>query len=108
MPDDTTTPRPDAPATTIEITRSDVENLLSRFHVMLVDADGSATEHDVTVSRADWERFGNGFRSPEALVEASMRFLLEREVKEQILAAFDLAQIPRYFPSYTHDIAARP
>lgn len=107
MPDDATRPGGDAVSTAIEISRSDVENLLSRFHVELVDADGSATEHDITISRADWERFGNGFRSPEALVEASMRFLLEREPKEQILAAFDLAQIPRYFPSYTRDIAAR-
>ena len=107
MPDDTTTPRSDAPATTIEITRSDVENLLSQFHVRLVDADGSATEHDVTVSRADWERFGDGFRSPEALVEASLRFLLEREPKEQILAVFDLGQIPRYFPSYAHDVTTQ-
>jgi len=105
MPDDATeTPEASAP-TTIEIDRSDVENLLSRFRVRLVDSDGSVTEHDVTVSRVDWERFGSEFRTPEALVEASMRFLLEREPKEQILSAFDLGQIPRYFPSYTRDIA---
>jgi hypothetical protein len=92
------------PATSIEIDRSDVENLLSRFHVRLTDGDGSWTEHDVTVSRAEWERFGVGYRTPEELVEASFRFLLERESKEQILAAFDLGQITRYFPSYPHDI----
>lgn len=107
MPDDATRPEPGADPTAIEISRSDVENLLSRFHVKLVDADGSATEHDVTVTRADWERFGNDFRSPEALVEASMRFLLDREPKEQILAVFDLGQIPRYFPSYAHDVTTQ-
>ena len=97
---------PSAP-TSIEIARSDVENLLSRFHVRLRDADGTSTEHDVTVSRAEWERFGSGYRTPEELVEASFRFLLEREPKEQILAAFDLGQITRYFPSYPHDIGSR-
>lgn len=91
--------------TTIEITRDDVENLLSRFHVRLIDDDDSETEHDVTVSRADWEQFGGGYRTPEALVEASFRFLLEREPKEQIMASFDLAHIPRYFPSFARDIA---
>jgi hypothetical protein len=105
MPDDATEPPHPTDPTTIEIDRSDVENLLSRFHVRLLDSDNSVTEHDVTVSRVDWERFGTGFRTPEALVEASMRFLLEREPKEQILSAFDLGQIPRYFPSYTRDIA---
>ena len=89
----------------MEITRTDVENLLSRFRVRLTGDDGSASEHDVTVSRGDWERFGAGFRTPEALVEASMRFLLEREQKEQIMTAFGLGQIPHYFPSYARDIA---
>ena len=105
MPDDATEPPHPTDSTTIEIDRRDVENLLSRLHVRLLDSDGSFTDHDVTVSRVDWERFGADFRTPEALVEASMRFLLEREPKEQIMSAFDLGQIPRYFPSYTRDIA---
>ena len=91
--------------TTIEISRTDVENVLSRFTVRLSDPDGSATTHVVTVSRGDWERFGDGYRTPEALVEASFRFLLDREPKEQILPTFDLGQITRYFPSYARDIA---
>lgn len=106
MPDDATKPPHPAGTTEIEIERSDVENLLSRFHVRLVDSDDSVTEHDVTVSRVDWERFGTDFRTPEALVEASMRFLLERETKEQIMSAFDLGQIPRYFPSYARDVGS--
>ena len=81
--------------------------MLSRLHVRVTDRDGSSTEHDVTVSRADWERFGVGYRTPEALVEASFRFLLDRESKEQILGAFDLGEITRYFPSYAHDIVPR-
>lgn len=91
-------------ATVIDISRSDVENVLSRFGVRLIDADGSTTEHDVTMSRSEWERFGAGYRTPEALIEASFRFLLAREPKEQILGAFALGQIARYFPSYPRDI----
>ncbi len=99
MPDETT------PPVSIDIARSDVENVLSRFRVRLTEPDGSSTEHDVAVSRADWERFGSTYRTPEELVEASLRFLLEREPKEQILGSFDLGQITRYFPSYARDIA---
>jgi hypothetical protein len=94
-------------ATTIAIDRTDVENLLSRFQVRLTDADGTSTDHEVTLSRADWERFGVGYRTPEELIEAAFLFLLEREPKEQILAAFDLAQITRYFPSFGRDISRR-
>jgi len=91
-------------STQISLTRTDVENVLSRFRVRLTDPDGSSTEHEVTVSRAEWERFGEGFRTPEELVEASFRFLLERESKDQILRAFGLGQIDTYFPSYGRDI----
>ena len=91
-------------ATAIEISRSDVEHVLSRFRVRLTDVDGSTTEHDVTMSRAEWERFGTGYRTPEALIEGSFRFLLAREPKEQILGAFSLGLIPRYFPSYGREI----
>ncbi|HWC70431.1 MAG TPA: hypothetical protein VG993_04635 [Actinomycetota bacterium] len=91
-------------ATRIELSRSDVEHVLSRFHVRLTDPDGSVSEHEITVSRADWERYGDGFETPEALVEASLRFLLARESKDQILRAFGLGQIGTYFPSYGRDI----
>jgi hypothetical protein len=91
-------------ATRIEITRSDVENVLSRFQVRVSDADGSSSLYDVDVSRAEWERFGAGYRTPEALVEASFRFLLDREPKERILGSFHLSEIVRYFPSYPRDI----
>jgi hypothetical protein len=91
-------------ATAIEISRTDIEHVLSRFRVRLTDDDGSTTEHDVTMSRAEWDRFGSGYHTPEALIEASFRFLLAREPKEQILRAFGIGLIPRYFPSYGRDI----
>lgn len=60
---------------------------------------GSATTHEVTVSETDIGRFG-GERSAEEVIEASFRFLLDRESKESILSQFDLSAITRYFPDY--------
>lgn len=60
---------------------------------------GSVSTHEVTVSAADLSNLGGG-RSPEELIEASFRFLLDREPKESILGRFDLSVITRYFPDY--------
>ena len=88
--------------TTIHVTQADVAGI--RFAVEVRDEDGSRTAHEVTVSDADWERFGTGHASRAALVEASFRFLLEREPKGSILPAFDLGVIERYFPEYASTI----
>jgi hypothetical protein len=61
-----------------------------------------ATEHTVTVSPADLERWGEGLeqRDVEDLVIRSFHFLLEREPPGAILKRFELSVIPRYFPEY--------
>ena len=84
----------------IEVSRSDVEQFLSRFRVRVVDDDGSATEHDVTLSRADHERLGDAYPTPEVFIRACFEFLLERETKESILPSFDVSQISTYFPEF--------
>lgn len=68
---------------------------------------GSQTQHTVTLKKSDYERLTAGETSPEALVEASFRFLLEREPKESILRSFDLTVISRYFPEYEREIKKR-
>ena len=83
----------------IEVSRVAEEQLPSRFHVRVADDDGSATEHDVTLSQADHERLGGGYPSPEAFIEACFEFLLQQEPKESILRSFDVSQISIYFPS---------
>jgi hypothetical protein len=88
----------------IDITQADGAG--ARFAVAIQADDGSRTGHEVTVSDADWERFGAGYASRAALVEASFRFLLEREPKESILPAFELGVIERYFPEYGSTIRA--
>ena len=72
-----------------------------------VQEPGSQTEHRVTLSKNDYHRLSGGEASPEALVEESFHFLLERESKESILRSFDLTVISRYFPSYEREIAGR-
>ena len=74
---------------------------------VVVTGGGSSTRHKVTLSRDDYERLADDKAAPEALVEASFGFLLEREPKESILRRFDLPVIGRYFPDYERVIAQR-
>jgi hypothetical protein len=90
----------------IEVTRADVEQFMSRFNVRVAE-DDTATEHVVTLSGADYERIGKGYRSPEAFVRECFAYLLEREPKDQIMTSFDISQMRTYFPEFEADIARR-
>jgi hypothetical protein len=73
----------------------------------LVSVQGAATtSHRVRVTKADLDRLSEG-RSAEDLLQASFRFLLERESNTSILSAFDLPLIGHYFPEYEREIRAR-
>jgi hypothetical protein len=88
----------------IEVSRVAEEQLLLRFQVRVADDAGSATEHEVTLSRADHERLGGGYPAPEEFIRACFEFLLERESNESILPSFDVSQISTYFPEFDQDI----
>lgn len=77
------------------------------FRVTVAEADGSASEHQVTLKERDYQQLIAGKVDPERLVEESFKFLLEREPKEAILSRFDLTAIPRYFPEYEEEIKQR-
>ena len=64
------------------------------MYEVTVSEGGSSSSHIVTV---DLARDGV---DDEDLVEASFRFLLDREPKESILSRFELSVISRYFPEY--------
>jgi hypothetical protein len=64
-----------------------------------VDHDGQHTQHLVTVSRAELDRWGGG-GTVEDLVSRSFDFLLERESPTSIQRSFKLSVIKRYFPEY--------
>lgn len=70
-----------------------------------VDDGRGATTHAVTVWPSDVEHYAPG-ATPEQLLEASFRFLLEREPKEAILGRFELSVIERYFPEYPRVMAS--
>jgi hypothetical protein len=73
------------------------------FRVVVKDG-GSSSEHRVTLGESDIARVPDGSTQAD-LVEASFRFLLEREPKESILSSFELGVISRYFPEYEDRIA---
>jgi hypothetical protein len=86
------------------VTKITVEPAGGDTYRVTVTETRSLTTHDVTVSPADVDRLGSG-GTPEKLIEASFRFLLDRESKESILRRFDLSLISRYFPEYPSRIA---
>lgn len=78
------------------------------FSCAVTVADGGGnSSHSVSVSRAELEELAPGMSDPQALVEESFRFLLEREPKESILARFSIRDIERYFPEYGREISVR-
>lgn len=72
------------------------------FSVIVTD-DRGPTRHRVTGVTVTADRYGV---APETLVEASFRFLLDREPKESILDRFELDVIARYFPEYPTTIGS--
>lgn len=69
-----------------------------------VGADAEATRHAVTVSNEVLGTLDPDATDPTALVEASFRFLLEREPRESILRSFELPLMGRYFPEWEREI----
>ena len=68
--------------------------------------DPDAAQHEVTLDRATLDDLAPG-ATPEALVDASFRFLLEREPAEAILRRFSLPIIGRYFADFPDEIRRR-
>lgn len=69
-------------------------------------SEHGAAEHEVTLDRATLDDLAPG-ATPEALVDASIRFLLEREPPEAILRSFELPIIARYFGDFPDEIMRR-
>ena len=69
------------------------------FNVVVREGAGES-RHRVSVSSGDAARHASGGVEAEQCVEAAMAFLLDREPKESILPAFDIAVIRRYFPEF--------
>ena len=72
----------------------------------LVRVAEDGEDHEVTVDRATLDDLAPG-ATPGSLVEASFRFLLEREPPDAILRSFELPIIGRYFADYPDEIRRR-
>jgi len=73
-----------------------------------VTVEGSrTTTHNVTLDPAYYRELTGGSVTPEALIERSFEFLLERESNTMILSSFELPVIGRYFPEYEREIKGR-
>ena len=70
---------------------------------VIVDGNPTTT-HQVSVTHLYYEKLTDNRVTPEELIEASFRFLLERESNTSILPRFDLPIIERYFPEYEETI----
>jgi hypothetical protein len=66
--------------------------------------DVGKTEHQVTMTAATFARLTAGYNTPENVIGAVFRFLLDREPKESILISFDIAEISRYFPEFEGEL----
>ena len=77
----------------------DITHRTGGIYDVVVDDGRGTTTHEVTVWPSDVARYAPD-STPEALLEASFVFLLEREPKEAILRKFELPVIERYFPEY--------
>jgi hypothetical protein len=79
--------------------RIEVSHLGDQRYAVTIEEGGSESHHEVTATSAQVERLAAG-RDPADLVEASIRFLLDREPKELIMSRFDLDTISRFFSEY--------
>lgn len=80
----------------------EVDHLRDDVWLVSVSDERSTTRHEVTVTASDLASHGV---EAERLLEASFRFLLDREPKESILRSFELPVISRYFPEYPDALA---
>ena len=74
---------------------------------VLVGDDPGTTEHAVAFDRDALAGLAPVGTTPEDLVVASFRFLLEREPRESIMRSFELPVITRFFGNYETEIARR-
>jgi hypothetical protein len=81
----------------------DVKKIDERTFEVTVES-GTTTRHRVTVRPEYHQQLTGGAVPPEALVQKSFEFLLEREPNTSILSSFDLPLIGRYFPEYEQTI----
>lgn len=69
-----------------------------------VQAGGETYDYNVTLSWSDYDLWSHGRVSPEKVVQAAFRYLLERETAADILTKFDCSVIRRFFPDVDSEL----
>jgi len=69
-----------------------------RFNVVVEDNSGQ-TQYSVSMSKDFYKSLDTNVEAKN-VIEASFRFLLEREPKGSILSKFDITAISYYFPEF--------
>lgn len=77
----------------------DVRPLDAEHFEVTIDENDSSSMHIVTATEKQVGLLCDDCHA-EKVVEASIRFLLDREPKESIMNQFDLDVIARFFPEY--------
>ena len=80
------------------------QNEPARFEVTVSDGRGTS-RYEVSVSAGDQARLTQNAVSAEDLLDATFRFLLDREPKESILNRFEISVVSQYFPEFESEIA---
>ncbi len=81
------------------MTQIDIRPLDNEHFEVTIDEGSTSSMHIVTATEKQVSLLCQDC-DPERVVEASIRFLLDREPKESIINQFDLDVIARYFPEY--------
>ncbi len=87
----------------IEVQEVGDEEERFQFVVTVAEAGDTSTHH-VTLSKADYERWGTNSADAAGFIRRCFEFLLEREPKESILSRFDVSDIRSYFPEFDREI----
>jgi hypothetical protein len=72
-----------------------------------VDEAGRSTNHEVTLSRADYERWGSEGISAAAVVRRCVEILLERVPQRDLLDRFDVREAVQLYPSFEMEVRRR-
>ena len=73
------------------------------FEVAVREGSGES-RHRVTMSRETYGHLTGGKDTPDAVIEAAFRFLLDREPKDSILPRFDVTVISHYFSEFEREL----
>ncbi|MDD5074223.1 MAG: hypothetical protein PHU92_03575 [Candidatus Shapirobacteria bacterium] len=73
------------------------------YEVKVLESDLELGEYKVVMSMDEYGHYGDNVE-PYELIEATIKFLLDREDPEMIMERFRLSEVERYFPEYPDEV----